>query len=525
MDGHLTSTSPSKLSQRLMLALFVVFALVMGLYGLGAIDSAYSNYAAVNDPSVLDRRIEAQQRVLSGEGGGVEFEYIRETGVILPLISKIAGAHQATYGHDGLYETLIYYSQMPQSNIAVLSLHNLLGGLCMLFGALQFWPAFRQRHPRWHRGFGLFYMTTAQAAMIAAMAYMVMTPLERMYDTLTFTTGLWFLAIGVTLTLWMSIWHLLRKEYAQHQAYMALNYAFLLTAPFTRINWGWAVALYPELPQSTSNYLATAILIPGCVLIGYALLCMNRWLQKERTAPNPQPGIAPKLQARLQPLLTGVATGLAALGVVTLIWNGLLHAGLTSSPLVQRLVPASVIAHDVQVLGEGLTMSRAIHALSTIAALVCAVALIRRVFGKAAGQPSGARSWATALALLTMVSGSIMLMWGWQVGAPSKATLAGGVSFMFNGLCCLTFGLLLLTAIANDDDALIKEYGVFTYLSTLAFPAFYWALGVLSWFPIDPVYIDAGHVYRLSMYVGPLVLVAGVVYSAYGEATLRRFAR
>jgi len=525
MDGHVISTSPSKLTQRLVVSLFVVFALVMGLYGLGAIDSAYSNYAAVHDPSVLDRRMEAQQRVLSGEGRDVAFEYVRETGVILPLISKLAGAQQTTYGHDGLYDTLIYYAQMPHANITVISLHNLLGGLCMLFGALQFWPAFRQNYPRWHRGFGMFYMVTAQAAMIAAMAYMVMTPLERMYDTLTFTTGLWFLAIGVTLTLWMSIWHLWRKEYAQHQAYMALNYAFLLTAPFTRINWGWAVALYPELPQSTSNYLATAILIPGCVLIGYALLCMNRWLQKERTTPNPKPGIASHLQARLQSLLVGLAMGLAGLGIVTLAWNGLLHAGLASSALAQQLLPASVIAHDSQVLGEGLTASRAAYALCAIAALVCATILSRRAFGKGAGQPSGANGLAICMALFAMASGAIMLMWGWQVGAPSKATLAGGISFMFNGLCCLSFGLLLLRAIANGDDALSKEYGIFTFLSVLAFPVFYWTLAIMRLFPIESVYIDAGHVYRLSMYAGPLLLVAGVVYAAYGDATLRRFTR
>lgn len=520
-----TLVAPTLWRRRAAMTLFVLFALLMGFYGLTAIEAAHTNFAATYDPGVHEGRVAAQQSIVSDNREDVAMEYARETGMLLPIISTLTDTQPVFYGHDGLYDTLIYYAEMPKSHIATLSLHNLLGGLCMLFGAFQFWPAFRQRYPRWHRGFGMVYMIAAQAGMIAAMAYMLMTPLEKMYDTLTFTVGLWFLAIGVTLTLWMSIWHLWRREYAQHQAYMALNYGFLLTAPFTRINWAWAAGLFPDLSQNTSNYLATAVLIPGCILVGYALLCMNRWLQKGRTVPNPKPGIAPDLQPRLQALFTRAALVLAALGIVTLIWTGMLYPGLENSSLAHQLMPASVINHDSQVLGQGLTLSRAIYAVTAIAALLCAMPFLRQAFMKNAAPKPGLDRWAISLAVMAAISGAIMLVWGWQLGGPSKDTLAGGISFMFNGVCAIGFALLLMKALIRKDSALVKEHGVFTFLAVLAFPAFYWMLVSLNLFTIPTVYIDGGHVYRLSMYFGLFLLTAGVVYSAYGEATQRRYAR
>lgn len=524
-QSAIPAKTPTQWHRRAAMTLFVLFALLMGLYAVTAIEAAFTNFSATYDPGIHEGRVAAQQRVISGNDEGVATEYVLETGAIVPIMSIMTDTQSVFYGHDGLFDTLVYYAEMPKSHIATLSLHNLLGGLCMLFGALQFLPAFRQRYPRWHRGFGMVYMVAAQAGMIAAMAYMVMTPLEKMYDTLTFTVGLWFLAIGVTLTLWMSIWHLWRREYAQHQAYMALNYGFLLTAPFTRINWTWAAGLFPDMSQYTSNYLATAVLIPGCILIGYTLLCMNRWLQKGRTVPNPKPGTSPDLQTRLQALFTRAAVILATLGGVTLVWNGLLYPGLENSALAQQLLPASVINHDSQVLGQGLTLSRAIYAVTAIAALLCAIPFLLKAFVKRSTPNSGPNGWAIGLATMAVISGLIMLAWGWQLGGPSKATLAGGISFMFNGVCAIGFALLLLKALIRKDRALIKEHGVFTFLAVLAFPTFYWLLFGLSMFSIPTVYIDGGHAYRLSMYFGLFLLTAGVVYAAYGEATQRRFAR
>lgn len=508
--------------QRWVISVFLIFALVMGFYALTAIEASHSNFAAVYDPSIREGRIAAQQEVLAGRADNAAKTYWTSTGIMLPLASKMSGAPEALYGENGIYDTLIYYSEMPKSHIATLSFHNLMGGLCMLFGAFQFWPAFRKRAPRWHRGFGMLYMVAAQVGMIAAMSYMVMTPLEKMYDTLTFTVGLWFLAIGVTLTLWLSIWHLWRKEYAQHQAYMALNYGLLLTAPFTRINWTWAANLFPNMPQGISNYVATAVLIPSCIFIGYALLCMNRWLQKERSTPNTKPTISPALQTAF----TYTAIGLALLTITTQLWTALLQPGLAQSALAQQMLPATVIAHDTAVLGDGLSWSRLIHAISTLAAMLCGIRFLQITFLKpAAGSAIAARPWLAGLMVFALADGAVQLLWGWRYGAPSSATFAAGTPFLLNGSCSLLFALLLGWALRRGDQALAKEWGIFTMICVMALPAFYWVLAVLSVMPIADIYIQQGHAYRLGMYGGLFLCTAAVIYSAYGEVTQRRFAR
>ncbi len=522
-DTH--SVDQSTAARRWVTGAFLIFAVAMGFYGLAAIEASHSNFAAVYKPSVLEDRIAARQEVLAGKADNAAQAYWGATGIMVPLASQLSSAPQAIYGEDGIYDTLIYYAEMPKTHIATLSFHNMMGGLCMLFGAFQFWPAFRRRYPRWHRGFGAFYMVSAQVAMIAAMSYMVMTPLEKMYDTLTFTVGLWFLAIGVTLTLWLSLWHLWRREYAQHQAYMALNYGLLLTAPFTRINWTWAAGLLPDVPQTISNYMATSVLIPTCILIGYALLCMNRWLQKGRSLRNPKPGLSPALRNPLQKGLTYAGIGLATLAMVTTVWTELLHPGLSQSTLAQQLLPASVIAHDTAVLGEGLSWTRLVHAFSTLGAMICAIGFLQIAFLKSnAGGALADRRWLAGLMSFALADGATQLLWGWQYGAPSSATLAGGTPFLLNGSCALVFALLLGRALRHNDGALAKEWGIFTMICVMALPAFYWILAVLSVMPIAESYIQQGHAYRLGMYGGLLLFSLAVVYSAYGEATQRRFA-
>lgn len=499
---------------------FLLFALAMGLYGVLAIETAPVNFAAYHDPAVLEDRLAAREEVRAGHTEGIDARHVEHGGWYFWLFSKTTSP-EVVYGESGIWDSVIHYAEMPKAVIATLSLHNLLGGLCMLFGGLQFLPAFRQRFPRWHRGFGMVYLVAAQLAMLAAMAFMLMTPLEKMYDTLTFTVGLWFLAIGVTVSLWMSIWHLKHKQYGQHQAWMALSYSMLLTAPFTRINWIWAAWVSPEVSQLISNYLATAVLIPGCILIGYAILCLNRWQQKERSAA--KPGLPNAVQQRLQPATSGLLVLAAAGAVATLIWFGLLHPGLANASLTQALVPASVIAQD-SLLQPGLTPSRLLFALSTIGALLCGIRFVWQTF-LAPDNNRSPRPWAWGLMAFSLAPSAVQLFWGWQYGVPNADTFAGGASYMFNGLVTGGFALLMGYALLRDDTALTREWAIFTLLCNLAVPTFYWMLGILSLFPIPQLYLDGGHAYRLGMYAGLFLLTFAFIYSAYGEATRRRFAR
>lgn len=500
---------------------FFLFALVMGFYGVLAIETAPVNFAAIHDPAVLEGRLTALEETQAGDTDGIEARHLEHSGWFFAIMSQMTSP-EVVYGGSGIWDTMIHYAEMPKTAIATLSLHNLLGGICMLFGGLQFLPAFRHRYPRWHRGFGMAYLIAAQVAMIAAMAFMVMTPLEKMYDTLTFTTGLWFLAIGVTVSLWMSILHLKRKEYGQHQAWMALSYSMLLTAPFLRINWIWAAWASPNVGQEISNYLATAVLIPGCILIGYAILCFNRWQQKERRES--KPALPSTIQRWLQPAASSLLILMAGGAVITLIWSGLLHPGLTNSSLAQTLVPTSVIDHDT-LMQPGLTPSRLLFALSTIGALLCGIRFLWLTFLSPTDNNASLRRWAWALMVLSLAPSVVQITWGWQYGIPNADTFTGGASYMFNGLVTGTFALLMGYALLREDRALTREWAIFTVLCNLSIPTFYWALGIFSLFPVSDIYIQGGHIYRLGMYAGLFLLTSAFVYSAYGEATRRRFAR
>lgn len=503
-----------------------LFAMIMGGYGLLAIETAQVNFAATYDDSVLQQRLETRAQVQAGQTEGIEARAWPSSGLVWAGISKLTSPQQ-WYGSEGMFDTVIHYAEMPRSLIATLSLHSLMGGICMVIGGLQFWPAFRRRYPRWHRAAGITYIVTAQTAMILAMVFLVRSPLRELYDTLTFSVGLWYLAIGVTLSLWLSIYHLSRREIAQHQAYMAISYALLLTAPFTRVYWAGAGMLFPESSQIVANYVASAVLTPTCILMGYALLCLNRWLQEDRAAPNPRPGIALAWQQRLSRCFTLLAMLLAGAGAATVFWFYVISPGLAAFPLARDLVPASVIAHDSAVLG-GLTLSRLIYAVSTLLALLVMLPFLWLAFTRKEGDEQRQllvmRS-AAGLTVLAAISGMVLIHWGWLLGGPSSQVLSGGAPLLLNGGCQLLFAWLLGRAIRRGSLAQAKETGVFMLFCLLATPLFYWALPIFGLFPVPADIVQQGHLYRLSMYAGLYLLIFAMVYSAYGSITQEKFAR
>ena len=256
----------------LLKAVALVGALLLGIYGLLAIDMGRVNLSpAVGDAQqILAQRHEANRAADSAQYADPALQQAwQHSGLWLYGMSKITSS-QHSYGDDSYFTySMFHYAEMPKKNMLVLSFHNVMGGICMLFGALQFWPAFRKKYPRWHRSFGALYMVTAQLGMLAAMVYLSITPVKTIYDSFSFYIGLWLLAIVVTATLWLSIYHLKRGEYAQHQAYMAINFGALLTAPVLRYNWVLGGLLFPGVSFNTSNYWGAGILLPQCFIMGY----------------------------------------------------------------------------------------------------------------------------------------------------------------------------------------------------------------------------------------------------------------
>jgi hypothetical protein len=500
----------------------LILVIMLGGYGLLAIDMGRVNSAPLfgDQQKLVAERTATTVAVDAHRSDRNTASAPEHSGLWLALMSK-ATSPQYTYGSDSYFTTSLYhYAVMPKPNMLILSLHNVLGGICMLFGAMQFWPAFRRNYPRWHRGFGLVYMISVQVAMIMAGIYLFITPVAVIYDSFSFAVGLWALVIIVTASLWMSIYHLLRREIGQHQAYMAINFGALLTAPILRYDWTLFGALFPHLSMNTVNYLTAGILLPQSIIIGYLLLCVTRGLQVTRPA-NAKQTIKPI--PKWQKGLVGAIVLTLLAGMLTVLDHFVLNPGLISIAQSQTMIPAGLLALDQQMIVQQVGL-RILFVASTLLALLSMMGFVWLHFASRS-RPALGRTTALLMAGSSALSGLILLCWGWQLGAPSSAMLAGGTHAVMYGVIILLFSLLLSVALWRRHEALIKEWGLFLLGRVMATAVFYWLMALLAVLPIPHAFVVQGHVYRLAADAGPVLLIAMLLYSVYGQATQEKFSR
>jgi hypothetical protein len=522
------AAQPRALSRFLPRALALTLVVLLGLYGLMAMDMGRVNSAPLfgNGQTLANDRMATTAAVEAGRHDRYTEQAWHQDGLWIALMSAVTSPRYA-YGHDSYFSgSFVRYAQMPRTDMAILSAHNVLGGLCMLFGALQFWPAFRRRYPRWHRGFGAMYLVSCQLAMIGAAAYLSITPIASIYDSFSFYIGLWVLVIIATGSLWMSIYHLRRREIAQHQAYMAINFGALLTAPLLRYDWIVFGAVFPGLTFNTVNYLGAGILLPQAFVTGYFLLCINRSAQQTRPVSRAQ------ANPRLALALVALASVAALAGVATLVQHFLLAPGLARVAGSQVLIPAGMreIDHAVVVSAP---LLRVLFVLGNSLALLAGALFLWLEFwpgpantARGAAVAGRVRSWSVAvLVLAAMTSSVILLHWGRQLGAPSPHTLAGGTHAVMYGALGLVFATLLAIARWRRREALVTEWVIFTTGVMLSTPVFYWLLGLLATLPVPAAFVAEGHVYRLAADAGPLAMILALLYAVYGTATREKFAR
>lgn len=501
----------------------------MLLYGLAAIEAGIVNYRAAGSAEAVAQRQAMQARAEAGQPLGTPSEVAAQGGTMLSVMAQVSSPSY-TFGEKGLSETLIHYATMPRFNGVTLSIHNVLGGITMLFGALQFWPAFRRQYPKWHRAFGLTYIVAAQCAMIAAMIFLVRTPVHLIYDQLTFYIGLWGLAIGVTVTLWMAIYSMARKRIAQHQAWMALNYGMLLTAPIQRYGWLAFGAAAPDLRQLEGNYAVTAVLVPLCVMIGYALFTLNRWLQQDRPA-----AARARVAEPFQPL-SRLGQGLAWAMIPVLglaLWTTLTqltHAdALSRIASASTLIPAGVMSLEQSVLSAHPLM-HGLFVAATVLGLLSAAAWLARTARVGVARddgalPGSARLAGSLLALAGATVGVTLLLWGWRLGMPSFATLHGGALHLFGGGILLVFSVLMARALALRQDAWAAEWSWFIIAALVASPSLHWMLPVIGQMPIEAQYIESGHAFRLAAYGQWMLLIGAFLCAIHSQATHAKLAR
>ncbi|AOJ11840.1 DUF2306 domain-containing protein [Burkholderia mayonis] len=417
-----------------------------------------------------------------------------------------------------LMEQGIYYATMPKSNQVAIAVHVLFSVFCVMFGGLQFWPAFRKRFMKVHRGIGAIYIATVPVAVVAALCYMALTPPHHIYDHLVAWVALWVFGVLALVSITMAIRALKARRIFEHQAWMALSFGCLLVAPLLRLDWALLVPFFPDIDQETLNLVTMGLMLPEVLLIVYGLVLVNRQYARpmKQRAAAAMADLGAALYLRSTPLIYGIAAALLAFNVMFYV----VGHGMSSIEVASALVPAALIMREQSVLMAH-PMIAAGFAVACGLAFPAAALTLKQCLSRtddAAGASRGATSLLTPwLALAAGISSCFL---GWRMGlAPHNAWLSGGTMYTVNGLVIAGFGALLLMARSNRRQALMKESLVFL-LCLLPFPAlFFLTLQIVSWLHLPADYIAAGQGFVLPAGASGSLLFVAIIHVVYGQAT------
>jgi uncharacterized membrane protein len=498
-------------------------ALILGVYGLIAIDAGRANYGLaassadkqeeINRRKELITEIQAGKRTSMPEGEGWRTGYGQE------MLAQRTDAQRA-YGSN-LGMQLIQYATVPKWHIWVLATHSTLGGICMLMGALQFWPALRRKKPFLHKRIGKMYVYFGLASMLLAAVYLIVTPPEKIYSGLTFYIGLWLLVILAIYSMIMAIYHVKRGEIAQHQVFMAFNFGLFLTAPLLRYDWLLLGMMFPSVRQEEVNFAANIFLIPQSVLFGYGLLLVNRMGQPLRKKPIVL-DVDEKIRKKFL-IWMGLLVVLFGASIFGIVQHFIVSPGIEKFDIAYAVVPMNVINHEMAALA-GEQSNRFVFVVAIIAVLLAAPFFIWTAFRHVEVAINRLKNLGLIIGFGTIVSGIVSLYWGYLLGIPNIEHFTGGTFYTIAGLFSLSFGAMLLGAVFMGKISLIKEWGVFSLACALAVPSFFSNLIIIKFLNIPQYFIADGHGYLLAASSSLMWVIGAFIHAAYSSATQEKVA-
>ncbi|MFB7629746.1 DUF2306 domain-containing protein [Streptomyces sp. NPDC056149] len=158
-------------------------------------------------------------------------------------------------------------------------LHTVLGGLLMLLGPVQLLSALRRRR-RLHRAVGVVFALTVYASMAGAAVYLARTAPADAFSGPAFWIVLATILVGTVASTTFGILAAVTNYPELHQRWLLLCYAYLMTAPLLRLEWGALPALLPGLSMADINRVAVMHL--GSVVVFGALLASRALDSRDR---------------------------------------------------------------------------------------------------------------------------------------------------------------------------------------------------------------------------------------------------
>lgn len=501
----------------LSLAFILIILVSMGLSGWFALHEGSTRFLLPFTSD--DATAQVSQAIADARGaetlGAAEMARLRAFSSETWAMAAVTDARR--FVDSRIMEQGLYYTTMPRANQALMAAHVLTGAFCMLFGGLQFWPAFRRRWMKAHRIIGLTYVVTVPVSVVLAMAYLVLTPPHHIYAHLIAWIALWIFGALALISIVKALLALKARRIFEHQAWMALSFGCLMVAPLLRLNWVLLAWLLPHIDQETLNLVTMGLMLPQVLLITYGLILVNRQFERPMRQRKPAPIAAPAAD-----LFQRAAPALLLLSAVVLganAWLYLAREGVAGLMSATTLLPEALRLREQAVLTAQPALTL-VFVLALGMAFPLAILTLQRLLRTSDEGDAGIAGLAPATALLALAGGLASAWLGWQIGlAPDKGLLAGGTMYLVNGAVIAGFGLMLLAMQRAGQRALMKESLVFL-LCLLPFPAVFLAtLEIMSLLPVPADYLAAGQGHVIPVGFSGGLLFLAILHVVQGQAT------
>ncbi|MEV6313721.1 DUF2306 domain-containing protein [Streptomyces sp. NPDC051776] len=332
------------------------------------------------------------------------------------VLSRVVSAQYVT---DALATRIEPYRR----NLVPMIVHSVLGGVLMLLGPAQLLTAVRRRI-RLHRAVGVVFAVTVYVSMAGAAIYLARTAPEDAFSGPAFWIVLATILVGTVLSVTFGILAAVGGFPDLHQRWMLLCYAFLMTAPLLRLEWGVLPWVMPGHSMESVNRVA--IMHLGS-LVTFGALLASRAMDRRTDVRGVTGTWAP----------TPVLAAAHLAGAGALAWIAWSYWGWGTTG--QRLLVAYLLPY----------------------AAMYAVIAVR---GRRAGREG--RSWAreewrlhvTALCLAPVLSAGAALPFEHALGLDRQAALSAGVTI---GCGVLAFAATTVVSLrVMYGRAVVKREGV-----------------------------------------------------------------
>ena len=480
--GTLNASATPRRTPRASRWIWAVFGLFVTFYALLAFQSGIHNLPAFQS---AERTEMLRQIELKGNEGVPLSEVVDDALHAYPLWNTLTAYFTGTrfgFGTNGNTEQPIYYASMSSTEQRVLSVHMILGSLCIVLGCFQFWPAFRKAYPRAHRSIGGIYILGSLTMVGASIFHLSHTSIAETYQGFAFHIQLWFLAISTLIAQVLAIVFLKKRNIALHMGFQVYTFLSFLNAPIQRYDWVVFGSIYPHLTQGEVNNLVNILTFWQCLLIGSLIFVWNRAAAPRRSTPAV---VAPSPLPFKVMIATFTAIGVASVTATHLLWPG-----LGQWTVARGITNPTTLAADAA-LFDGKLLQNLIFALSIVAAMVSGVWLMIR--------DATSRRARRVFYVTGIIAGLIQMYWGYSLGEPSMAVTAGGGFYVVSGVSLFGFAVLSLYLDRMGNEGLWYDSMVFAVNFAFSPALLIW--GFALWYALGVIpqhYIDIGHGYILS---------------------------